>query len=109
MLSMDAGFQMLALLPEAIGSLVIVAYVVRATVELVRGRGIDNSRLMVAEGVLLGLSFKVASSLLKTAVLHSWTQIGLFAFVLALRTILKRLFAWEHGKIVANRQMRDPL
>lgn len=103
-MSLESSFQLLALLPEAIGSLVIVAYVVRATVELLRGRGIDNSRLIVAEGVLLGLSFKVATSLLKTAVLHSWTQIGLFAFVLALRTILKRLFAWEREKIIANRK-----
>jgi len=78
---------------------------VLATIALLRGCGIEHSRLIVAEGVLFGLSFKISASLLKTAVLQSWTQSGLFSFVLALRTILKRSFVSEHEKLVASRKL----
>ncbi len=79
------------------GSLIIVAYVLAALLTLLRARtaGIVPARLLVAQGVLTGLSFKVAGTLLKTLLLVTWQQILLFAAIFALRTFLKRLFVWE--------------
>lgn len=79
------------------GSLIIVAYVLAALLTLLRARtaGIVHARLLVAQGVLTGLSFKVAGTLLKTLLLVTWHQILVFAAIFALRTLLKRLFVWE--------------
>lgn len=56
----------LALGIEAVGSLVIVDYLVAAICVLVRTRDKTRTRLLVADGALWGLNFKVAASLLKT-------------------------------------------
>ena len=85
----------LALGIEAVGSLVIVGYLVAAICVLVRTRDKTRTRLLVADGALWGLNFKVAASLLKTISLHTWRQIGLFAAILA----LKWIFSWEAGRL----------
>jgi len=80
------------------GALVIVGYLVAALWRLARSRSrasIRQARLLVAEGAIWGLNFKVAGSLLNTILIHTWQQIGIFAVILALRTLLKRVFAWE--------------
>ncbi len=62
---------------------------------LVRWHDSDRARMIIADGVLAALSFSVAGTLLKTIGLESWEQIRMFAFVLGLRTLLKRVFQWE--------------
>lgn len=84
---------------DLIAALLIVAYVVAASVNLIRGGSVTNARLIVAEGAILGLSFKLAATLLKTLELHSWNQIMMFGAILALRTILKQLFVWEKHQV----------
>jgi hypothetical protein len=84
------------------GSLLLVGYVAAALVGLARARGVAAARLAVADGVVLALSVKTAAALLKALELQSWNQIGLFATVLALRTLLKRVFAWEENRIRAR-------
>jgi uncharacterized membrane protein len=84
---------------EFIGALIIVGYVVAALVSLFRTRNIVQARLLVAEGAITGLSFKLAGTLLKTIELHTWEQILLFVAIFALRTILKRLFTWEQSRL----------
>ncbi len=84
-----------ALLIEAIGSLVIVFYAAAAAWALLRGAGLGRAQGLIAQGALAGLNFKVAATLLKTVELQTWQQIGIFAVTFALRTMLKRLFAWE--------------
>ncbi|MBF6611822.1 MAG: hypothetical protein IVW55_01690 [Chloroflexi bacterium] len=37
--------------------------------------------------------------MLKTTELHNWTRILMFASILALRTLLKKLFNWEQGRL----------
>lgn len=93
------------LLIEGVGALIIVYYVVFAFVRLIRTRNIEEARLTVAEGALMGLSFKLAASLLKTLVLFSWYQILIFAFILAIRTTLKWIFMWERQRIQSNQAM----
>ena len=84
---------------EFIGALIIVGYVVAALVSLFRTRNIVQARLLIAEGAIMGLSFKLAGTLLKTIELHTWEQILLFVAIFALRTVLKRLFTWEQSRL----------
>jgi uncharacterized membrane protein len=87
---------------DLIAALLIVGYVVAALVDLIRGGSVTQARLIVAEGAVFGLSFKLAATLLKTLELHSWDQILMFATVFVLRTILKQLFVWEKQQVQRN-------
>lgn len=96
----DAGFfHTGVLLIDLVAAVVIAGYVAAALVKLARGGGVEEARLIVAEGAVLGLSFKVAATLLKTLELHTWDQILMFAAILAMRTILKQLFLWEKQQL----------
>ena len=85
------------------GSVIVAFGCLRAVLALVRSKGIaaavTGARLMIADAVLWGLSFKVAAALLKTAELRSWNEIAAFAAILTLRTLLKRALIWEEGKL----------
>lgn len=75
---------------------VVVAYHVGwALVLIVRGRGSDAAKAVVADGVIAGLGFGVAGSLLKTIALGDWPHLRMFAFVFVFRTLLKRVFQQE--------------
>jgi uncharacterized membrane protein len=87
------------LLIDLVAALVVAGYVATAMVKLARGCGVDEARLLVAEGAVLGLSFKVAATLLKTLEIHTWDQILMFAAIFAMRTILKQLFLWEKQQV----------
>lgn len=80
---------------ELAGATLIVLYAAKAVLQLTRGRSIRGARLTVADGVLAGLSLKVAASLLKTIELRSWEQIAVFIAIFALRTLVKAVLSWE--------------
>lgn len=80
---------------EAIGTLIIAGYALLAISTLLRAGGMRLARLQVAEGAITGLTFKLAATLLKTIILHTWQQILLFSAILALRIILKQIFNRE--------------
>jgi uncharacterized membrane protein len=84
---------------DLVGGLFVVGYVLAAVVALARTGAVARARLLVAEGAVLGLSFKTAGTLLKTLEVHTWDQIGMFGAVLALRVVMKRLFVWEKGRL----------
>jgi uncharacterized membrane protein len=84
---------------EMIGAVIIVGYAVAAVLALLRGRGITESRLLVAQGSLMGLSFKLAATLLKTILIQTWGQILFFAAILAIRIVLKRIFTGEEARL----------
>src|SRR5947209_17754835 len=84
-----------AALIETAAGLVIAGYCAAAFWSLLRGGDRRKAQSLLAEGALGGLSFIVCATLLKTLLLISWQQIGLFASVFALRTVLKRIFAAE--------------
>ena len=68
-----------ALLIEAVGSLYVLAYVLAALLTLARGPRyhlLTAARLLIADGALAALNFKVAATLLKTLELQSWQQIA---------------------------------
>jgi uncharacterized membrane protein len=86
---------------EMVGSLIIAVYCAAALATLIRSRerGIRMARLLIADGAISGLGFKLAGTLLKTVLLVSWHQILMFTAIFALRTVLKRLFAWERQRL----------
>jgi hypothetical protein len=88
---------------EMLGALVITRYVLQALLVLLRSSDVIEARLLIAEGAIVGLSLKLAGTLLKTILLHSWTQIGMFVAILALRTLLKQLFSWERAGLLKSR------
>lgn len=92
-------FHVGVLIIDLVGAVVIVGYVLVALIALVRGRSVADARLLVAEGAVFGLSFKLAGPLLMTLELHTWEQILMFGTVLILRTILKSLFTWEKQRL----------
>ena len=82
---------------ELLGGLIIAGYVVAALGALLRYRpsGIERARHLIATGAIAGLNLKVAATLLKTLELHTWSQLGIFAAIFALRVLLKQVFAAE--------------
>ncbi len=93
------NYTLWASLIEFIGALIIVWYIIIALFTLFRTGHIIEARLIVADGAITGLSFKLAGTLLKTIVIHSWQQILMFAAIFTLRIILKRLFTWERARL----------
>lgn len=89
------------------GALLIVGYTIAACWVLLRNHSIMAARLLVADGALWGLNFKVAGSLLKTITLHTWEQLAFFAIIFALRTLLKWVFTWERARITLAQQGQE--
>ena len=62
--------------------------------DLVRGRGtnaaLDAMRIRLAGGIITALGLLTAGTLLKSLTLDSWSALGLFALVFALRLLIKR-------------------
>lgn len=94
-----------ALLIELGGSVVIAVACLRGLALLVVGCGthaaIVRARLVVADGIISALGYKTAATLLKTIELQTWTAIGIFTAVLALRTLVKRALVWEVDRLSA--------
>ena len=93
----------LAVLIEFGGSIVIAVACLRGLVVMVAGLGsrhaVVRGRLIIADGVVAALGYKTAATLLKTIELQSWAAIGMFAAILTLRTVVKRVLVWEEGRL----------
>jgi hypothetical protein len=88
---------------QLLAALVIAVHLAAALVAVGRTGSIPRARLTAADGVIAGLGLITAATLLRTIELRTWNQIALFTVVLTLRTLLKRLFAWERNRILARR------
>jgi uncharacterized membrane protein len=84
---------------ELLAALVIAFHACRALAAILRFHDADRPRVIIAEGVLAALGFSVAGTLLKALGLQSWHDIGMFAFILAFRTLLKQVFKREQKQI----------
>ena len=109
--SLDGIIGGAAVLIEFGGSLAIALACVRGLAAIAVGRGarlaIVRGRQLVADGVISALGFKTAATLLRTLELQTWSAIGMFAAILALRTSIKRVLVWEEIRL--HRSLaRDP-
>ena len=81
------------LLFETIGVAILLIKAVRALYTLFKSR--SRSRLEMADGVSLALSFLLGSEVLKTIVAPDWTAIGMTCAVLLMRAGMAALIHWE--------------
>ena len=54
-----------------------------------------NVKLTLAQGLAVGLEFKLGSEILKTVIVRDWTEIATVAGIIALRAALTFLIHWE--------------
>ena len=52
-------------------------------------------KIMLAQGLAVGLEFKLGSEILKTVIVRDWTEIATVAGIIALRAALTFLIHWE--------------
>ena len=90
-------------LVNVVAAVIIAFHAAHALSEVVRHRQSDRARAILADGVLSALAFSVVGTLLKALALQTWSDIGMFAFVLSFRTLLKRVFLHERNQIAGRR------
>lgn len=78
---------------EFIGVVIIVAAGVRGLVQYVRRD--PSVRLQLAQGMALGLEFKLGSEILRTVVVRELGEVALVAAIIAVRAALTFLIHWE--------------
>jgi len=52
-------------------------------------------KITLAQGLAIGLEFKLGSEILKTVIVREWTEIATVAGIIALRAALTFLIHWE--------------
>jgi len=83
-----------------LGSLVMLFYVLKAWRKLLsRTPQRTQAELLLAEGAVNTLSFKLAATLMKTIYIHTWRQMAILASIVTLRTLLKRIFSWRQAHL----------
>jgi uncharacterized membrane protein len=93
------GFRTWSVVIQFGAALLIAGYAAAAVATLARTGSVERARRVMADGVIAGLSLLVVAALLRMITLESWEDIGLFAVVFSLRTLLKRLFVWEEARL----------
>lgn len=67
-------------------------------------------KITLAQGLAVGLEFKLGSEILKTVIVRDWTEIATVAGIIALRAALTFLIHWEikeENKDMLERQERE--
>lgn len=81
------------------GAVIVLVYCVLGIGVVLRERDPAKARRLVAMGAISGLTFKLAATLLHTLVVTSWSQVGMLAIVVVLKTVLKWTFARERERL----------
>ena len=67
-------------------------------------------KITLAQGLAIGLEFKLGSEILKTVIVRDWTEIATVAGIIALRAALTFLIHWEikeENKDMMEQQERE--
>ncbi len=81
------------LLFEYVGVIVIILSGLRGAADYVRRK--PDTRLRLAQGLAMGLEFKLGSEILRTVVLRTMSELLIVAGIIALRAVLTILIHWE--------------
>lgn len=81
------------LLFEFVGVLVIIVSGIRGIIDYVRHEPL--TRLNLAQGMAMGLEFKLGSEVLRTVIVREMSEIMIVASIIALRAALTFLIHWE--------------
>jgi hypothetical protein len=94
------GFNSFVLSIDILSSLVTFGYCCAGFVVFLTQRNRNSARMLVANGALLGMNIKLVGAFLKTMELQTWNQLALFVTILALRTVLKKVF--KNQKLIST-------
>jgi len=91
-----------ALLQVTEGAILLFEFMGVFVLILTGYRGITNyfrknplTRLNLAQGMSMGLEFKLGSEILRTVVVREWTEVALVGGIILLRAALTLLIHWE--------------
>ena len=97
---LEMGFEtlvrILILLIEFAGIIVIVISMIRGFIGFMQKS--DKTRIELAQGIMLGLEFKIGSEVLRSVVVTNWEELGRLAAIIVLRSLLTLLLHWEIGE-----------
>ena len=97
MVEIEHGFETLVkcciLLIELAGIIVIVISMARGLIGFIRKS--EEIRIQLAQGIMLGLEFKIGSEVLRSVIVSGWNVLGTLAAVILLRSLLTLLLHWE--------------
>ncbi len=97
MVEIEHGFETLVkcciLLIELAGIIVIVISMARGLIGFIRKS--EEIRIQLAQGIMLGLEFKIGSEVLRSVIVSGWNELGTLAAVILLRSLLTLLLHWE--------------
>ena len=94
--SFETLVRVLILLIEFAGIVVIVISMVRGFIGFMRKS--DHTRIELAQGIMLGLEFKIGSEVLRSVIVTNWEELGRLAAIILLRSLLTLLLHWEIGE-----------
>jgi len=83
------------LLIEMAGISVIVFSMVRGFIGFIKND--DHTRIQLAQGIMLGIEFKIGSEVLRSVIVTTWEELGTLAAIILLRSLLTLLLHWEIG------------
>lgn len=94
--SFETMVRILILLIEFAGIIVIVISMVRGFIGFMHKS--DHTRIELAQGIMLGLEFKIGSEVLRSVIVTTWNELGTLAAIILLRSLLTLLLHWEIGE-----------
>ncbi|MCD8337579.1 MAG: DUF1622 domain-containing protein [Lachnospiraceae bacterium] len=81
------------LLFEYVGVAIITVTGIKGMINYIRKR--PDTRLLLAEGLTMGLEFKLGSEILRTVIVRTMDEILIVAGIIVLRAVLTFLLHWE--------------
>ena len=78
---------------ELVGVFIIIASGIKGLIHFVRKD--PSVRLQLAQGMALGLEFKLGSEILRTVIVRELSEVTLVAAIIAVRAALTFLIHWE--------------
>lgn len=91
---------------ELIGVCIIIVSGVRGLVQYLRRN--PSVRLQLAQGMALGLEFKLGSEILRTVIVRELSEVALVAAIIAVRAALTFLIHWEIRMEEGTRKSMSP-
>ena len=97
MAALEHNFEVLVrcciLLIEFVGIAVIVISMGRGFIGYLKKD--EHTRIQLAQGIMLGLEFKIGSEVLRSVIVTNWEELGKLAAIILLRSLLTLLLHWE--------------
>lgn len=81
------------ILLEMFGIIILVYTALKSFIQWIRHD--SKLRLNLAKGIALSLEFKMGSEVLRTVVVHEWSELGILGAIILLRGVLTFLIHWE--------------